>query len=482
MAEFRTELETFAKIKVVGVGGSGGNAISRMIDAKIRGVEFIAINTDAQALHHSRAAEKIHIGKNLTKGLGAGMNPEIGRKAAEENRDEIQEVLKGADMVFVTCGLGGGTGSGAAPIVAEVAREVGALTVGIVTRPFTFEGSQRRAISEEAFAMLRERVDAIISIPNDKLLSIIDRKTSVISAFKIVDDILRQGVQGISDLITKPGLVNVDFADVRAIMQDSGAALMGIGIASGENRAVEAAKAAINSPLLELSIDGARGVLFNVAASSDLGMMEINEAASIITENVDPNAKIIFGTTVDDQIRKGEVQITVVATGFEGERGGRAFGGLTQVVRSSTARPISFGGRSRDEEPSIGDMMADTSSRVTMNIPTPSRVTEQPAANQSTYNANTSFGGYGDDQAQNSYAPEPRAAEESASSIFGGFTRKAVDTPPLIITDKIQPRGNYPEERVNLNQNSGDSSGSRGFFEDSDLEIPAFIRRKMRKP
>jgi cell division protein FtsZ len=432
MAEFRTELETFAKIKVVGVGGSGGNAISRMIDAKIRGVEFIAINTMPRRYTTAGLPKKSTLGKNLTKGLGAGMNPEIGRKAAEENRDEIQEVLKGADMVFVTCGLGGGTGSGAAPIVAEVAREVGALTVGIVTRPFTFEGSQRRAISEEAFAMLRERVDAIISIPNDKLLSIIDRKTSVISAFKIVDDILRQGVQGISDLITKPGLVNVDFADVRAIMQDSGAALMGIGIASGENRAVEAAKAAINSPLLELSIDGARGVLFNVAASSDLGMMEINEAASIITENVDPNAKIIFGTTVDDQIRKGEVQITVVATGFEGERGGRAFGGLTQVVRSSTARPISFGGRSRDEEPSIGDMMADTSSRVTMNI---RRHLESPSSQLLTSQLTTPIlllVGMATTR-HRTLTLQSREPLRVSLVYLWWFYRKAVDTPPLII-------------------------------------------------
>lgn len=317
MAEIKPDIETFAKIKVVGVGGSGNNAISRMIDSKIKGVEFVAINTDAQALHHSRAAEKVHIGKNLTKGLGAGMNPEIGRQAAEENRDEIQEVLKGSDMVFVTCGLGGGTGSGAAPIVAETAKELGALTVGVVTKPFAFEGAQRKAIAEEALENLKDRVDTLITIPNDKLLTIIDRKTTLISAFKIVDDVLRQGVQGISDLITKPGIVNVDFADVRAIMQDSGSALMGIGIATGDNRAVEAAQAAINSPLLELSIDGAKGVLFNVSGSSDLTMLEINEAANIITENIDPNAKVIFGAVTDDQIRKGEIHITVVATGFD---------------------------------------------------------------------------------------------------------------------------------------------------------------------
>lgn len=317
MAEIKPPVETFARIKVVGVGGSGGSAISRMIEAKLRGVEFVAINTDAQALHHNKAAEKVHIGKNLTKGLGAGMNPDIGRQAAEENRDEIQDVLKGTDMVFVTCGLGGGTGTGAAPIVAETAKELGALTVAVVTKPFTFEGAQRRAIAEEGLENLKERVDTIITIPNDKLLQIIDKKTTLINSFKIVDDVLRQGVQGISDLITKHGIVNVDFADVRAIMANSGSALMGIGVGAGENRAADAAKAAINSPLLELSIDGAKGVLFNVSGSSDLTMLEINEAANIITESIDPNAKVIFGAVVDETMKKGEVQITVVATGFD---------------------------------------------------------------------------------------------------------------------------------------------------------------------
>lgn len=320
MAEIKPPVETFARIKVAGVGGSGGNAINRMAESKIKGVEFVAINTDAQALHHNKATEKVHIGKNLTKGLGAGMNPDVGRQAAEENRDEIQEVLKGTDMVFVTCGLGGGTGTGAAPIVAETAKESGALTVAVVTKPFSFEGAQRRSIAEEGLQNLKERVDTLITIPNDKLLQIIDKKTTLINSFKIVDDVLRQGVQGISDLITKPGVVNVDFADVRAIMSNSGSALMGIGIGTGENRAAEAAKAAINSPLLELSIDGAKGVLFNVSGSSDLTMLEINEAANIITEAIDPNAKVIFGAVVDETLKKGEVQITVVATGFDEEK------------------------------------------------------------------------------------------------------------------------------------------------------------------
>lgn len=413
MAEIKPDIETFAKIKVVGVGGSGGNAISRMIDAKIKGVEFVAINTDAQALHHSRAQEKIHIGKNLTKGLGAGMNPEIGRQAAEENRDEIQEVLKGADMVFVTCGLGGGTGSGAAPIVAETAKELGALTVGVVTRPFAFEGSQRRAIADEALNNLKDRVDTLITIPNDKLLSIIDRKTTLISAFRIVDDVLRQGVQGISDLITRPGIVNVDFADVRAIMQDSGSALMGIGIASGENRAVEAARAAINSPLLELSIDGAKGVLFNISGSTDVGMLEINEAANIITENIDPNAKVIFGAVVDEQIRKGDIQITVVATGFD----------------SGKVKEMPVGLVQRAKSPTIGQL--------------------------------TQAASYRRDE------PEAETVEEPEE--LQVFTSRKIEPTPLIIEEKIQPKS------FSLRQESKD------IVEEEDLEIPAFIRRKMKK-
>jgi cell division protein FtsZ len=316
MPQVKPPFETFARIKVVGVGGSGNNALSRMIEARIHGVEFIAVNTDAQALHISNAPIKIHIGKSLTKGLGAGMNPEIGRQAAEDTKEEIMAALKGADMVFITCGLGGGTGSGAAPVVADIARDVGALTVAVVTRPFMFEGAQRMRIAEDAWHILREKVDALISIPNDRLLSIIDRKTPLLESFAIVDDVLRQGVQGISDLITIPGIINVDFADVKAIMVNSGSALMGIGRASGEDRALEAAKMAINSPLLEVSIDGAKGVLFNVSGGIDMAMAEINEAARIITEHIDPDAKVIFGAVIDDKMKKGEIKITVVATGF----------------------------------------------------------------------------------------------------------------------------------------------------------------------
>jgi cell division protein FtsZ len=311
-------VENVTNIKVVGVGGSGNAALNRMVDAKIKGVEFIAINTDAQALHYSGAPTKIAIGQTLTRGLGAGMNPAVGQQAAEESREDIYEALRGADMVFATCGLGGGTGSGALGVVTEIARESGALTVAIVTKPFSFEGQQRMTIAEEALADLHDRVDASVVVPNDRLLQIIDKKTSLLDAFRVADDVLRQGVQGISDLITHYGMVNVDFADVRAIVQNAGSALMGIGRAKGENRATDAARAAVDSPLLDIDIKGAKGVIFNVTAGTDLRMFEVEEAARIITEQVDPNAKVIFGTVIDEAgVEEGEVKITVVATGFE---------------------------------------------------------------------------------------------------------------------------------------------------------------------
>jgi cell division protein FtsZ len=316
MPQLKPEIETYARIKVIGVGGGGGKAVTRMVDHKINGVEFITINTDAQDLHFTKAKTKIHIGKNLTKGLGAGMNPEIGRQAAEENRDEIHEAIKGADMVFLTCGLGGGTGSGASPIIAEVARDAGALTIGVVTKPFTFEGIQRQRIAEDAWNLLKDRVDALITIHNDRLLNIITKDTSLLSAFTICDDVLKQAVQGISDLIITPGVINVDFADVKAIMAEAGSALMGVGFGAGEDRAQVAARAAVSSPLLDISIDGAKGVLFNVSGGSDLTMYEINEAAKIITESIDRDAKVIFGAVNDDKLKKGEIKITVIATGF----------------------------------------------------------------------------------------------------------------------------------------------------------------------
>nr|WP_315870968.1 cell division protein FtsZ [Trichocoleus desertorum] len=307
-----------AKIKVIGVGGGGGNAVNRMIASDVSGVEFWSVNTDAQALAQAMAPKHLQVGQKLTRGLGAGGNPAIGQKAAEESRDEIAAALENSDLVFITAGMGGGTGTGAAPIVAEIAKEVGALTVGVVTRPFTFEGRRRTSQADEGIAALQSRVDTLIVIPNDKLLSVISEQTPVQEAFRVADDILRQGVQGISDIITIPGLVNVDFADVRAVMADAGSALMGIGIGSGKSRAREAAMAAISSPLLESSIDGAKGVVFNITGGTDLTLHEVNAAAEIIYEVVDPNANIIFGAVIDERMQ-GEIRITVIATGFTGE-------------------------------------------------------------------------------------------------------------------------------------------------------------------
>ena len=350
MAEIKPDIETFAKIKVVGVGGSGGSAVNRMVAAKIRGVDFLVINTDVQALHHSQAPVKLHIGKMTTRGLGAGMDPEVGRKAAEESQGEIRDALKGADMVFVTCGLGGGTGSGAAPMVAKVARESGALTIAVVTRPFSFEGAQRRAIADRAFDELRENVDSIVTIPNDRLLQVIDKKTSLLEAFQVCDDVLKQGVQGIADLITIPGLINVDFADVRTIMQDTGSALMGIGQGSGENRAIEAAKSAISSPLLELSIDGAKGILFTVVGGPSMGMHEVSEAAKVITQSADQNAKVIFGAVINPDM-KDEMKVTVIATGFSSR--GEAASGERDFSRESQYQPNQFvEAANRDQETS----------------------------------------------------------------------------------------------------------------------------------
>lgn len=316
MPQVAPAIETFARIKVVGVGGAGGSALNRMIEAGVDSVEFIAINTDAQALHHSKASTKIHIGKDTTRGLGAGADPTVGENAANESREDIKKSLEGADMVFVTIGAGGGTGSGAGHVVAEIAQECGALVVGFATKPFAFEGEKRKSNATTAIENLRSKVDTLIIVPNDRLLQTIDRKTPLLEAFKVADDVLRQGVQGISDLITVHGLINLDFADVKAVMKDAGSALMGIGRASGDNRAIDAAKQAIESPLLEVSIDGARGVLFNVIGGNDMSMHEINAAAETITAAADPSANVIFGATINDDI-EGEVIVTVVATGFD---------------------------------------------------------------------------------------------------------------------------------------------------------------------
>ncbi len=347
MPNITPDIEAFARIKVLGLGGSGGNAVNHMINCKVRGVDFIAINTDSQDLHRSLAKKRINIGKNLTRGLGTGMNSDLGRRAAEETRDDIQEAIKGADMVFVTCGLGGGTGSGTSPTVARTAKELGCLTVAVVTRPFYFEGRQRTRIADAALDDLRKEVDAIIVIPNDRLLSAIDKATTVKNAFAMCDDILRHAVEGISDLITTPGLVNIDFADIRTVMENAGSALMGIGSASGENRAIDAAKAAINSPLLDVSIAGAKGVLFSIAGGEDLTMFEIQDAAKVITESIDPEAKIIFGTVRDDKLKKNEIKITVIATGFPE---GVIAANVAKMAQSATNTNTS-------SEPSISSMM-----------------------------------------------------------------------------------------------------------------------------
>ena len=308
-------MSEFASIKVIGVGGGGSNAVNRMIDSGLQGVDFLVANTETQALDNSKADIKIQLGEKLTKGLGAGANPQVGEEAAQESREEITKALQGSDMVFVTAGMGGGTGTGAAPIVAECAREMGALTVGVVTKPFTFEGKRRKNQADKGIEMLTSKVDTIIVIPNDKLLQVVDKKTPLNEAFRTADDVLRQGIKGISDLITVPGIINLDFADVKTIMTNQGEALMGIGIGEGENRAVDAAKMAINSPLLETSIEGAKGILLNITGSGDLSLFEINEAAEIISEAADPEANIIFGSVIDENLGD-RVQITVVATGF----------------------------------------------------------------------------------------------------------------------------------------------------------------------
>lgn len=405
--EVRPDIETFAKIKVLGVGGSGGSAINRMIESRIRGIDFVAVNTDAQALHHNKANSKIHIGQTTTRGLGAGMDPELGQRAAEENQEELHTLLSGTDMVFITCGLGGGTGTGASPVIADIARDAGALTVAVVTKPFSFEGAQRNAIAEQGFADLADRVDTIITIPNDRLLQVIDKKTSLLDSFEIVDDILRQGVQGIAELITVPGLINVDFADVKAIMKDQGSALMGIGRATGENRAVNAAKAAIDSPLLELSIQGAQGILFTIAGGPSLTMYEVNEAAKVITDEADPNAKVIFGSVIDEGLGD-EIKITVIATGF---------GRDAKPIKKLSTQSVSFSPiREFEERPGAASM-------------------ERPMA--------------------------PAAKKEKVPVREERMPVSAPAMPQTRIKAKTAPE-KTPEER-----------------EEEELEIPAFIRKKM---
>ena len=337
MLEFETSIDSLAIIKVIGVGGGGNNTVNRMIEHGVHGIEFIAVNTDAQALNLSKAEVKIQIGEKSARGLGAGANPEVGKKAAEESKEQIKDALKGADMVFVTAGMGGGTGTGAAPVIAQIARELGALTVGVVTRPFTFEGRKRSTQATGGVSAMKEAVDTLIVVPNDRLLEIVDKSTPMLEAFREADNVLRQGIQGISDLIAVPGLINVDFADVKTIMSNKGSALMGIGMASGENRAAEAAKKAISSPLLETPIDGAQGVLLNITGDSNLSLFEVQEAADIVANASDQELNMIFGSVINDNL-KGEIVVTVIATGFNEE-----------VIQAKTTSP-SFGGQQQRTE------------------------------------------------------------------------------------------------------------------------------------
>ncbi len=364
----RSDSENFALIKVIGVGGGGSNAVNRMIRAEMMGVEFISVNTDAQALLQSDAPHKIRIGDKMTRGLGAGADPQVGQRAAEEDSEKIYEALKDADMIFITAGMGGGTGSGAAPVIAEIAKDLGALTVGVITKPFSFEGVRRKLVAEQYSELLKEKCDTLITIPNDRLREVVDKKTSIVDAFRVVDDVLRQGVQGISDLITVPGLINLDFADVKTIMRDAGSSMMGIGIATGENRAVDAARAAVMSPLLEVNIQGARGILFNVTGGSDLGLFEVNEAAEVIKEAADPEANIIFGTVIDDRMRD-EVKVTVIATGFDGTKktkpqnrfGADAAGDVEQSLDDRSREILAEIERDREQRQSLEDQMGSES-------------------------------------------------------------------------------------------------------------------------
>ncbi len=452
MDSTKRDTASIARIKVVGVGGGGSSAVQRMISSRLRGVEFVAINSDAQDLAVNDAPTKIHIGRETTRGLGAGADPELGRKAAEENKEELYEAMKNSDMVFVTCGMGGGTGTGAAPFVAGIAKELGALTVGVVTKPFSFEGARRKRMAELGIQELRDKVDTLITIPNDRLLQVIDKKTSLFDAFGIVDDVLRQGVQGISDLITLHGLINVDFADVRAIMQDAGSALMGIGLGSGDNRAIEAARAAIESPLLELSIDGAKGILFNITGGADMGMYEIEEASKAITEAADEDANIIFGATIDEAMQ-GEIKITVIATGFDAEEK-RPIRKLTSPASANLSR-----------QPQMAPTQTGFGHYV--NQPSPIRREEQQPVNPYA--------------SRSSSLPEvPPAAKKSP---FHPFRPMPNDPPP----QPEPPQPVYPTARPYDVASPEPSSAYDAMQQDpdveedtSELDVPVFIRRKLK--
>lgn len=475
MPEVKPQIETFAKIKVLGIGGSGNSIVNRMVSTGVRGVEFWVLNTDVQALHNNNAENKIHIGKEVTRGLGAGMDPSVGKEAAKETEDEIREALEDTDMVFVTCGLGGGTGSGASPVVAEIAKDMGILTVGVVTKPFSWEGPQRMDIAKTANEELAEHVDTIITIPNDKILQVIEKDTSLVDAFEVVDDVLRQGVQGISELITVPGMVNVDFADVQTIMSNRGSALMGIASSEGKNRAIEAAQQAVSSPLLDLSIDGAQGILFSITGGKDLGMQEVSEAAQIITDSTGDNAQVIFGAVVDEDIQD-EVRITVIATGFEGEGKSSEEGSQStrqakqkfqqnqsQTESSQSRSKVSANSKSQNKEKETTPIKNKKQNNKTQN---------QNKSNQRQVNNNPDF----QKKSMNDKKHERKRTQQNKSDSSKKSKNKASSADRNQsnqreqVEEKQQKQMETQKEQKETNENNDD---------DDDLEVPAFIRKKM---
>jgi cell division protein FtsZ len=476
MAEILPEVDTSARIKVIGVGGGGGSALNRMIEAKMQGVEFVVVNTDAQALLHSKARHKIHIGRETTRGLGAGADPEVGRKAAEESENDLNEAVKGADMVFITLGEGGGTGTGAAPFVAAAAREAGALVVAIVTKPFSFEGERRRRSAEAGIVELRDSVDTLITIPNDRLLQMIDRKTSLVDAFGIVDEVLQRGVSGISSLITIHGLINLDFADVKAIMSNAGSALMGIGRASGDNRAIEAARQAIDSPLLETSIEGARGVLFNITGGRTMTMHEIDEAAKTITDAVDPDANIIFGAVLDDTM-EDDLLITVVATGFDVSR-------KVRPREATSDRPPLVRTQQREGVPAarvvevpvaapVPEPMASVEPEPVVYEPPVMPATRKPFIDERPQSAPA----IQINSAPRRFAPwasiEPTPEPEAPA-------RQELEKPTDPVVDTVfEPRFEEPAETPQPEPKPEREPNFGMPLEDDDLDVPAFIRRKI---
>lgn len=496
MPEIKPDIETFAKIKVIGIGGSGGSAVNRMVEAKIKGIDFIAVNTDVQALYHSQAPTKLHIGQAITRGLGAGMNPEVGRQAAEESQNEIRELIKGADMLFVTCGMGGGTGTGAAPYIANLAKEMGILTVAVVTKPFEFEGRQRMNIAQQGLDNLAAKVDTLITIPNDRILQMVDKGTSLMDAFTIADDVLKQGVQGISELITIPGLINVDFADVKSIMHGSGSALMGVGFATGENRAIEAAQGAIDSALLELSIDGAKGVLFTIAGGKDLSMHEVSEAAGIITSSVDENARIIFGAIIDESLGDG-IRITVIATGFDSvnQSSNEKASVFSSKVKSSgsayvppeNSKPFSaLLGNKKEESvtPQYNSVIEKKNEdRSIYTRPISRQDVSQPKIQNVQHRQPQNH--MHDSQVRNDYDMDAGHGYEPE------FSKHEInyDNSHVNNNDHAQAQANHysqqsqqqqqsTQRHTQVNNSSHMSAGDAG-VENEDLDIPAFIRRKM---